>query len=80
MFGLLAYVGVVYKSIVIFIFFLVCGLGVDDSFLMLHALRMQMRRHGSNDVPTVMAKTMRIVCVCSHIFADDLHFFRQDPA
>ena len=71
MFGLLAYLGAVYKSIVIFIFFLVCGLGVDDSFLMLHVLRLQMRRDDNKDVPTVIANTMRIVRVRLHLLVDD---------
>ena len=38
-YGLLGYIGVQYRSIVIFVYFLVAGLGVDDSFLMMHALR-----------------------------------------
>ena len=54
MYGLLGYIGVPFKSIAIFVLFLVCGLGVDDSFLMMHALR---KLHDAED--TVSSKISR---------------------
>lgn len=59
-YDLLGYIGVQYKSIVVFVYFLIAGLGVDDSFLMMHALHQ--RRIATDKIPHRIAFALQQVC------------------
>lgn len=61
MFGLLCASGLTLKTIAIFTLFLVLGLGVDDSFLMLHSLRSKLSQNNKGGITVLMAETMQLV-------------------